>query len=128
MFNSEFKRDQRIAIHTGSGEVSVESILSANAYWFNHPDFDPGLPVLWDIREGQLAISMDEMSAMYSLVRSALGEKKRTGGRTAWVHSSALTRAIIDVVGEEFDWGSEWKAFSDISDATAWCLGEVSVS
>ena len=108
-------------IHTGKGEISVDDILRATARWFTHSDFHPEAPVVWDIRDAMLQMTIQEMPEMYSLVRKAV-TSKRTGGKTAWVHPSGMVRSMIKVVGDEFDWGSEWQVFMALDDAVEWCL------
>ena len=44
--------------HTADDAVTVEAILRANAVWFHHPNFDPKAPVLWDLNERELALSL----------------------------------------------------------------------
>lgn len=121
MFNSMLDQTSHIMIHTGTAGIAANEVLAATKVWFTHPEFDPRAPVIWDIREAFLDMSIEEMRQMYTLVRETV-DSKRAGGKTAWVHSSRLVRAMITVVSDEFDWGSEWKTFQDLNDAREWCL------
>lgn len=107
-------------VHTGTGTVAVSDFLIGIQTWFKHPEFDPQAPVIWNIGEGFLDMSIEDMRQMYSLVRGAV-DSKRTGGKTAWVHPSKMVSAMITIVRDEFDWGSEWRTFQDINEALAWC-------
>ena len=120
MFRSSYQIEHRTMVHTSSGDITVKDILNATRHWFEHPEFHSESPVVWDIRNGHLSVSIEDMRMMYQMVRNELQEKKRTGGKTAWVHESALVRAMIDVIRLEFDWGSEWKTFASLQDAFEW--------
>ena len=122
MFISTYDPDKSIMVHTADEAVTVKGILQANAVWFHHPNFNPTAPVLWELNDQELALSLEEMRTVYSMVRDALKDKKRQGGKTAWVHPSALVRSMIDVIWQEFAWGSEWKTFATLDEAIEWCL------
>lgn len=121
MILTDIDQHRGLVIHSGGERVTAEDILSATRHWFTHPDFDPRAPVIWNFETSLLELSLEEMSRSYSMVRDAVSAK-RTGGRTAWVHPSAMVRAMIDIVAKEFDWGSDWRTFQNIKDAEAWCL------
>lgn len=124
MIDSEFHAAGPYVIHSASGTITVDHLLAAIRDWFGHDEFDPTIAVVWDLRAAYLNLSLEELSAMYASVRRVV-DAKRTGGRTAWVHESAIITAFIDIVGETFEWGSQWECFASVSDAVAWCLGEV---
>ena len=96
-------------------------ILHAIAGWFGDPRFDPTTSVLWDFREAQLAVTIEELSRMYDLVRENVSAK-RAGGRTAWVVSSGFVGSILRIVQGDGDWGSHWQVFFDLDDGLRWCL------
>lgn len=121
MIDTDINLDGALVIHTGVDSVSIKDILSATRYWFTHPAFDPRRPVIWDVGSALLDLSLEELSEAYALIRSAVSSK-RQGGRTAWVHPSGVVRAMIDVIADEFDWGSEWQTFPALEDALDWCL------
>lgn len=121
MIDSEFHPAGPYVIHSASGTIDVDHLLVATRDWFGHEDFDPATAVVWDLRAAYLNLSLEELSKMYASVRRVV-DAKRTGGRTAWVHESAIITAFIDIVGEAFDWGSQWHCFSTVNEAVAWCL------
>ncbi len=121
MFTSTYDPVMQVMIHTGSGDVSMEDVLVATKGWFSHAAFDPEYPVIWDIRDAFLDLTIEDLRRVYALVRDAL-PTKRTGGKTAWVHTSGLVRAMIDVLADEFDWGSQWRTFMSVEEAVSWCL------
>ena len=125
MFSSQYDFKKGLMVHTAQDGISVDDLLVANRNWFSHPEFQAGRPVLWNLNDCQLNMSMEEMRGIYYVVRDHLADQKRQGGRTGWVHPSALVRAMIDVTWSEFDWGSEWQTFEDMDAATRWCLGRV---
>lgn len=120
MIYSRFDSDLNLMVHTGTGQITVEQIISATRLWFSHPEFDNKSPVLWEISDGLLDLSFEEMRGLYQQVRGAL-TTKRAGGKTAWVHESGIIRAMIEVVRDEYDWGSQWRTFASKDEATEWC-------
>lgn len=122
MFASTYHPELRVMIHDSQDSVGLTDLLFANQNWFGHELFDPTRPVIWDLHDYPITMSIDEMRNVYSVTRSALGERKRQGGRTAWVHATALVRAMIEVVRDEFNWGSNWETFDVRDDALRWCL------
>lgn len=122
MFVSIYRPDVKVMIHDCEGSISLADLLLANQTWFGHEMFDSTLPVVWDMHDYPLTMGIDELRNAYAMARSALGERKRQGGRTGWVHSTALVRAMIEVVRDEFDWGSDWETFDSRDAALEWCL------
>lgn len=120
MIRSYYDAEQHLMIHTAEAELTITDILSATAHWFSHASFDAQAPVVWNLGSVRMALSLEEMRVVYGSVRGAVSQK-RTGGRTAWVHQSALVRSVVTLVHGEFDWGSEWQAFEQLADAKAWC-------
>ena len=121
MITSNFDSDIGAMIHTGTEKVTVDEILDATRNWFEHAEFHPQTPVIWDLSDAFLDMTIEEMRNMYTLVRSAL-DSKRTGGRTGWVHPSGLVRSMISLLHNEFDWGSEWSTFQGFDEALSWCV------
>lgn len=113
--------DPPVVVHTSDTNVKMEDVLNATRYWFTHADFDPTRAVVWDLNDCFVDLTLEEMRNAYRLVRENV-DTKRAGGRTAWVHNSAMVRAMIDIVSEEFDWGSRWGTFDHVDSAVAWCL------
>ncbi len=121
MIDTEYFPEGPYVLHSASGRIDTSHLLAAIKEWFNHPDFEPGIAVVWDLRPAYLDLSLEELSRMYASVRDSV-DSKRDGGRTAWVHESHVITAFIDIVGEAFDWGSQWRCFASVSDAVAWSL------
>ena len=120
MISSRFDKDRFVMVHTATEELTVEEIVTATRLWFSHTSFNPKRAVVWHIEEATLQMTLDELGAIYDRVRQSVKEK-RSGGKTAWVHSSAMVRSMIDIVSAEFDWGSEWRTFSTLAEALRWC-------
>lgn len=120
MIDSSYDPERGMMTHTAVEQIAVTDILAGTAHWFSHPEFDSTAPVIWDLGSVRMAMSIEEMRVVYGSVRAAVSVK-RTGGKTAWVHKSALVRAVIDLVHGEFDWGSEWQTFEHLADARCWC-------
>ncbi len=120
MISSQFDKDRVIMVHTASEELTVQDIVIATRLWFAHSNFHPNRSVVWNIEQATLNMTLEELGSMYDLVRKGLSAK-RAGGKTAWVHSSAMVRSMIDIVRQEFDWGSEWRTFISMEEALSWC-------
>ena len=121
MIDREFVPEGPYLVNSASGRVDLEDVLTAIAGWFQDPNFDPTISVVWDLRACFLDLTLDELSSVYDRVRDNV-DTKRQGGRTAWVHDSQLIGSMILIVGDAFDWGSEWGSFASIQDAVQWCL------
>lgn len=120
MIASHYDPEWHLMMHTAEVELTIADLLSATAHWFAHPSFDAQASVIWNLGDVRMALSLEEMRVVYGSVRAAVSEK-RTGGKTAWVHQSALVRSVVTLVHGEFDWGSEWQTFAQLADAQAWC-------
>ena len=120
MIVSRFDADLGMMVHTGTDSVTLADLIGAVQSWFGHPEFDRRTPVVWNIGDAYLAVSIEELKNVYSATRSSL-PTKRDGGRTAWVHPSGLVRSFLTIIGNEFDWGSEWGVFDDVGAAIQWC-------
>lgn len=121
MIDTEFIPEGPYVLHSASGRIGTEDLLAAIARWFADPRFDPSISVVWDLRAAFLDLTLEELSDIYYRVRERI-DTKRSGGRTAWVHSSRLIGSFILIVGEAFDWGSQWASFESVHDAVEWCL------
>ena len=121
MIQSAYDAEMGVMIHVGHGEIALQEIVQAIAQWFKHEEFDPATPVLWDFSDAFLAIASDELAPVYDIVRAAT-DRKRKGGRTAWVHWSSLTRSLIELIFAEFDWGSDWQTFASREAGLRWVL------
>ena len=122
MFISTYHPELGVMIHDSQDNVSLADLLLANQHWFGHDMFDPTRPVIWDLHDYSITMSIDEIRNVFAVTRIALGDRKRQGGVTAWVHSTSLVRAMIEMVRDEFNWGSSWETFDERSEAIKWCL------
>lgn len=121
LIDSEYIPEGPYVMHSGSGRIAIDDVLQAIAQWFQHPSFSPSTAVVWDLRSAYLDLTLEELSDVYDRVRHVV-DGKRGGGRTAWVHRSRLVGSFIVLVGEAFDWGSQWGHFESVQEAVAWCL------
>lgn len=89
---------KRLVIHTGESNVSLTDILSTMRAWFASPEFNPDLPVLWDLRQAELERS-DEQLESWGQAMVRFTNEHRAGRKTAWVlPSSALAQTAVDLL------------------------------
>ncbi len=109
-----------LVIHTADSAVTLDDIARAMQGWFEHPDFDPEKPVLWDLRRATLAISVDDLDA-WSEKMVRVANRFRSGRKSAWVFPTAEAADVaVDVLGSH-DWQNRVRIFqNDYEAARAW--------
>jgi len=118
MLDSQF--DTSLVVHTGSGRISLDDILSTMRSWFDHPDFEPAVPVLWDLREAVIDARPDELARWGETMLDATNEN-RAGHKTAWVlPTSEIAQAAVDLLSSH-DFRNKVRIYqNDREAALAW--------
>jgi hypothetical protein len=106
--------------HTATGETTLTQVTEAMQRWYDHPDFDPDRPVLWDLREADLSPPKEDLAAWAEHNRAVINAL-RPGRKTAWVFPSPeAAEFAVDMLGA-FDWAHRVRIFNnDIEAAAAW--------
>jgi len=73
-----------LVIHTAEGGTDLTQITEATTRWYQSADFDPALPVLWDLRNATLEPPREDLTA-WSEENRAMINARRSGRKTAWV-------------------------------------------
>lgn len=123
MLDSQF--DKSLIVHTGSGDVSLDEILVAMRAWFTHRDFDPAVPVLWDLREVVIDAAAEELTQWGETMLDATNEH-RAGHKTAWVlPTSEIAQAAVDLLSSH-DFRNKVRIYqNDYEAALAWLTTEI---
>ena len=121
MIETEVDPDRRIAIHRGHGTLLLAELPAVTRRLAADPTFDPDYAIVWDLRECDIGITFEEIVHLDPLIVE-LANQFRPGGKTAWVASTALGEAIIKLLYREHNWSAEWRTFSTLNAAVAWCM------
>ncbi len=110
----------QLVTHTATDETGLDEITEAMEGWYNHPNFDPELPVLWDLRGSELSIPEQDVTEWSERNRTMVNDL-RAGRKTAWVFGEyRATQFAVDLLGA-FDWQHRVRIFNDDIDAArAW--------
>jgi hypothetical protein len=108
-------------VHTGRDDVSLPQITEAMQAWYRHPDFDPDLPILWDLRAINLDLTQAQLPETdlsdWSSHNLAIINSERPGRKTAWVFGSAeLADFAVDLLGAS-DWLHKVRIYHNDMDA-----------
>lgn len=117
-------------VHTGTDAVSLPQITRAMQAWFDHEQFDPELPILWDLRTIDLDLSQAQLPKTdlkdWSQQNVPLINARRAGRKTAWVFGDAATAEFaVDLLGAS-DWQHKVRLFNnDMEAAEAWLTSTI---
>lgn len=128
MITTDIKPD--MVVHTGRDEVSLSQITEAMQAWYQHDEFDPDLPVLWDLRDispdlSWVRLPETELSD-WSSYNLSLINAQRAGRKTAWIFAnSELAEFAVDLLGAS-DWQHRVRIFNDdMEAAVAWLTSTI---
>lgn len=119
-----------MVVHTGTDDVSLSQITEATQAWYEDPQFDPELPVLWDLRKISLDVSQIQLPetdlADWTSHNLALINARRAGRKTAWVlGSESIADFAVDLLGAS-DWQHKVRIFNnDMEAAIAWLTSTI---
>ena len=117
-------------VHTGTEDVSLPQITEAMQAWYESEDFDPELPVLWDLRNIDLTLSQAQLPETdlndWSSENLPITNAQRAGRKTAWVFGSAsVAEFAVDLLGAS-DWQHKVRIFNnDMEAAVAWLTSTI---
>ena len=128
MISTDVKTD--MIVHTGKDDVTLPQITEAMQAWYENEQFDPDLPVLWDLRTISMDISEAQLPeteiADWSSRNLTIVNAQRAGRKTAWVFGSdSLAEFAVDLLGAS-DWQRKVRIFNnDIEAAIAWLTSTI---
>ncbi len=112
-----------VVIARTSGRLSARDIIAALDAIFGHPEFQPGMSEVWDMRSGAAdALFSNEIRAIVAFVTQQL--EKRGRGRLAVVVSKGVTHGVARMVdGWAVDLPFEREIYRDFDEAVRWARG-----
>lgn len=115
----------QLVVHTAIDGTTLSEITEAMTAWFEHPDFDPDLPVLWDLRTANLAPPTEDLKA-WSETNRAMINARRSGRKTAWVLPDPGTAAFaVDLLARS-DFQHRVRIFhNDMEAAASWLTSTI---
>ena len=122
MFTTDVYPDQKVAVHTIEGELTMLGIFAAMHGLYQRADFKPEFGVVWDLRDNDLAITMQEIIYLDAKFVEA-ANANRPGGRVAWVPATRFGGAILETLYAEHPWTQEWRNFTSLEEALSWAGG-----
>ncbi len=116
--------------HTGVDDVTLPQITEAMQTWYALDQFDPDLPVLWDLRTINLDLTQAHLPETdlsdWSSRNLTLINAQRAGRKTAWVFGSTeAAEFAVDLLGAS-DWQHKVRIFNDdLEAARAWLTSTI---
>lgn len=112
--------DPAMVVHTAAGRTTLDQVTDAMRAWYQNPQFDAEVPVLWDMRAAEFS-APDRDVNVWSEENLAEINAHRPGRKTAWVLAdTAVTEFLVDVLSAH-DFQHRVRVFhNDIDAARAW--------
>jgi len=89
----------KLVVHTAVGRTELTEISAAMTAWYDHADFNPDLPVLWDMRATTFERPPEDLVASWSEANRVLINARRPGRKTAWVlPDTEVTAFAVDLL------------------------------
>jgi len=116
----------KLVIHTATGRTDLSAITRAMTAWYDHTDFDPDLPVLWDMRAATFEQPAEDVVASWSESNRALINARRPGRKTAWVLPDPQTAAFAVDLLTRSDFQHRVRIFhTDMEAAVSWLTSTI---
>ncbi len=122
MIDFEIDRSKGIVWVRVSGAVDIPAVFERGVDFLDHPDFVPGMPTVWDLREADLSAIGEADMRLVGLRNRDLAER-RGRARMALVVSDDFSFGVArmhQVLGESPN--LEVSVFRDLSAAEGWAL------
>ena len=116
----------KLVTHTAVTRTDLSEITAAMTAWYEHADFDPDLPVLWDLRAATFQRPAEDLVASWSESNRALINARRPGRKTAWVlPDTEVTAFAVDVLTRS-DFHHRVRIFhNDMEAAVSWLTSTI---
>ena len=112
--------DTVMVVHRAAGPTTLSEVSQAMRNWYQNSDFDPEIPVLWDMRGAGFEMPTEDLEA-WARQNVAETNAHRSGCKTAWVLADTrATEFLVDLLSAH-DWQHRVRVFhDDIEAARAW--------
>lgn len=121
MFRTEISHD--LVRHVATAAVTVDAIASAYLDWVNHPQFDPFLPVIWDLRGQPIEIDVHDFMRLPQRTNRLTG-RTRAGLRSAILVDNAYAEYVAKTISASSEWAVEFVVCHHESEALHWLRRE----
>ncbi len=122
MLKDYFTKQQGFLLRVATGPLTVDDIVQGIVAWRRHPEFDPHVPVVWDLRGARLSVPVDVAVKTRAYMQDFPAETRRHG-RTAWVVDSLDKEKVLREAMEATAWDTQWEIFRSDAAAIVWALG-----
>ena len=123
--STEIDGESGLRIHVVTGQLTMEDLVSSLEKVYSMPDYDPGMRVLWDLREADLS---SFVSPQVQQVRDFVGSNWGTEAKNyaAMVVSSEESFGLMRMYEfyVEQKSGNEVQVFRDYDEALSWIKGK----
>ena len=116
----------KLVTHTASARTDLHDITAAMIAWYDHADFDPDLPVLWDMREATFERPPEDLVTSWSESNRTLINARRPGRKTAWVLPDTEVAAFAVDLLTRSDFQHRVRIFhNDMEAAVSWLTSSI---
>lgn len=116
----------KLVIHTAAGRTDLPEITRAMTAWYDSADFDPDLPVLWDLRAATFERPAEDLVAAWSESNRTVINARRPGRKTAWVMPDPEIAAFAVELLTRSDFLHRVRIFhGDMEAATSWLTSSI---
>ena len=116
----------KLVTHTASARTDLHDITAAMIAWYDHADFDPDLPVLWDMREATFERPPEDLVTSWSESNRTLINDRRPGRKTAWVLPDTEVAAFAVDLLTRSDFQHRVRIFhNDMEAAVSWLTSSI---
>lgn len=106
------------------GSLSVDVVLREQHKWYQDPDYDADLPVLWDLRDAIPDSSIKEIKDKTPYVVGSSQAAGRSGRTAILVNSHIMEMLIKQMMEGSTGWREGSRLFSVADEAVRWVRGE----
>lgn len=122
MIQTRLDADRSLAIHQSEADstISLVDVQETMRVLAQNRRFEPHYAIIWDLSKSNLGITLQEIIYLdQGIVQRA--NHARPAGKTAWVTATAFGESIIQLLYSQHEWSAEWRTFSTLNAAIAWC-------
>ncbi|MGD8830303.1 MAG: hypothetical protein PVF57_06835 [Pseudomonadales bacterium] len=115
----------KLVVHTAAGDTDLGQVTEATRAWYDSPDFDPDLPVLWDLRAATFRQPVEDVSE-WSESNRTLVNAQRAGRKTAWVFPNPKAAEFAVELLTRYDFHHRVRIFhNDMEAAISWLTSTI---
>ncbi|MEQ8861467.1 MAG: hypothetical protein RIC56_22715 [Pseudomonadales bacterium] len=100
--------------------MTLDAVAAAFHHWFEHPEFDPDLPVLWDLRGQFIQASVADIGKLHQITSALTDRRRASGGRSAIIAATQTAGRALAGVTTNPNFVASIRVFQSEADALAW--------